>query len=151
MTVKIAALEYRSNFSIPLGQNNRIGFEIGGDIPAANIDLDDYFVYARTPDPVVEVFEELLYRHLQAELPDDYLDGEYGIKSASTLRARLFTERDTFVELVRAGEGVVRDLLGIFQQAYFRAYRQRGSKVESQVGRRGGTRLVRDRQGIDAF
>lgn len=128
-TLKIASLEYRSNFSIPLEQNNLLGFELGGDI-AANLDLDDYYVYERTPDQVIEAFLELLFRHVVAELPEDYLKDDYGIASSAALRARLFTEPATFLELVRAGEGVVRDFLGVFSSSYFRAGRQGKKKID---------------------
>jgi hypothetical protein len=47
------------------------------------------------------------------------------------MRKALFTERDTFVELVRAAEGVVRDFISIFNRAFFLA--QRGGRVNIDV------------------
>lgn len=129
VTLKIASLEYRSRFSVPLEANNLIGFEVGGDI-AANIDLDDYYVYERTPDRVIEAFLELLYRHVVAELPEGYLEGEHGITTGISFRARLFTEPATFIEAVRAGEGVVRDFLGIVGSAFFRGQRAGRPKID---------------------
>ncbi len=129
MVLKIAALEYRSTFSIPVGNNNVVGFEVGGDI-VANLDLDDYYVHARTPDRVEGSFEELLFKHLDAALPDDYLKETLGIRRAADLRSALFTERATFVELVRAGEGVIRDFLGVFAKAYTRAAREGKRKID---------------------
>lgn len=128
LTLKIASLEYRSRFSMPLERNNLIGFEVGSDI-AANIDLDDYYVYERTPDRVVDAFLELLYRHVVAELPDEYLE-KLSIKTAVAFRTSLFTEPATFVEAVRAGEGVVRDFLGIVGSAFFRAERSGKAKID---------------------
>lgn len=129
MTLKLAALEYRSTFSIPLRQNNLIGFELGGDI-AANMDLDDYYVHERTPTQVEGSFQQLLFKHLVAALPDGYLETEYNIKDPSGLRKALFTEYKTFVEVVRAGEGVIRDFLGVFEKAYHRAVREGRTKID---------------------
>jgi hypothetical protein len=129
IVLKVAALEYRSVFSIPVGNNNVVGFELGGDI-AANMDLDDYYVHARTPSRVEDSFEELLYRHLGAALPDGYLERTFAIRRSIELRSALFTERATFVELVRAGEGVIRDFLGIFAKAYSRATREGRRKID---------------------
>lgn len=70
MTIKIASLEYRSRFSVQVGDNNIVGFEVGPDI-AANLDLDDYYVYERNREQVTASFLELLYQHLRAELPEN--------------------------------------------------------------------------------
>lgn len=129
VTIKIATLEYRSTFSLPLSNNNQLGFELGGDV-AADLDLDDYYVHARTPTPVEQSFSELLFKHLDAELPEGYLGSKYGIRGPNDLRSRMFTESATFVELVRAGEGVIRDFLGIFSKAYFRARREGRAKID---------------------
>lgn len=67
VTVKIASLEYRSNFSEPLERNNVVGFELGADISSV-IELDDYFVYDRNTERTVEMFAELLLRHVAAEV-----------------------------------------------------------------------------------
>lgn len=119
VTVKIASLEYRSRFSLPTGSGNVIGFELGPDI-TANLDLDDYYVYERAPDQVEDIFRALLFKHVSSGLDAEALD-EHGIRDATSFRSRLFTEKATFVELVRAGEGVVRDFLGIFGAAFFKA------------------------------
>ncbi|MBO0822265.1 MAG: hypothetical protein J2P27_00205 [Actinobacteria bacterium] len=119
VTVKIASLEYRSRFSLPVEGGNLVGFELGPDI-TANLDLDDYYVYERNPDQVEDIFRELLFKHVSSGLDAEALD-EHGIRDSTSFRSRLFTERATFVELVRAGEGVVRDFLGIFGAAFFKA------------------------------
>ena len=49
VTIKIAALEYRSNFSIQQEKNNNLGFELGSDI-STNLDLDDYYVFDSNPE-----------------------------------------------------------------------------------------------------
>lgn len=128
VTVKIAALEYRSRFSIPNESGGVIGFELGPDI-SANLDLDDYYVYDRNPDRVVDLFLEVLMKHLEAELPDKFLASQ-NVTTPGGFQRNLFTERATFVELVRAGEGVVRDFIGVFTQAFFRAVREGKQKIE---------------------
>lgn len=129
ITVKVGSLEYRSRFSLPQpGGGNVVGFELGPDI-TANLDLDDYYVYERNQDRVEDIFAELLYKHVGASLENGVL-ADYSIKDANGFRNRLFTERATFVELVRAGEGVVRDFLGIFVQAFFKAKGAGRKKVD---------------------
>ncbi|MBM7519970.1 ORC-CDC6 family AAA ATPase [Nocardioides nitrophenolicus] len=129
ITVKIGSLEYRSRFSLPQPDGgNVVGFELGPDI-TANLDLDDYYVYERNPDRVEEIFAAVLFKHVTSGLDQAFLD-EYGIREATAFRSRVFTERATFVELVRAGEGVVRDFLGIFGSAFFRANRSGRKKID---------------------
>jgi hypothetical protein len=126
--VKIASLEYRSNFVIGVTRGNPIGFELGSDI-TANLDLDDYYVYDRNAGQVVDIFLELLHKHVLSELPFHVVPGK-DISAPTQLRSRLFTEPETFVELVRSGEGVVRDFLGIFSSAFFRAQRSGRQKID---------------------
>lgn len=128
VTVKIGSLEYRSRFTLGVKSGNPIGFELGPDI-TANLDLDDYYVYERNPERVTDIFHELLYRHVRSGLHDDLLS-RYSVKDANSFRTRLFTERDTFIELVRAGEGVVRDFLGIFASAFFKAKSTGRQKID---------------------
>jgi hypothetical protein len=147
VTIKIASLEYRSNFMEPLGQNNVLGFEMGADI-SSTIELDDYFVYDRNTERTVEMFGELLYRHISAEadaqvevdapaqlaiLPDKgYLAG-HGIGDADTLIRRLFSSPDAFNELVRAGEGVARDFINIFSSAFFSSVRRGRPSIDMKA------------------
>lgn len=129
VTVKIGSLEYRSRFTLGVEAGNPIGFELGADI-TANLDLDDYYVYERNPNRVTDIFCEVLLKHVLPGLPQ--VDGlqSYGVKDATSFQTRLFTERDTFVELVRAGEGVVRDFLGIFASAFFKAKNNGRQKID---------------------
>lgn len=129
VTVKIASLEYRSKFALTVGPTGDIiGFELGADI-GANLDLDDYYVYERNPDNVESIFQELLYKHVASGVQEGGL-AQYSVRDANSFRSRLFTERATFVELVRAGEGVVRDFLGIFSAAYFKARSAGRGKID---------------------
>src|SRR5262249_26541677 len=58
-----------------------------------------------------------------SELPDDYLVKVHGIATPLDLVARLFDKNGTFADLVRAGQGVVRDFLGIYKHAFFHGLR----------------------------
>lgn len=117
VTLKIATLDYRSTFGTPLPDGKMLGFEVGSDI-SSTLDLDDFFVYDRNPRGVCQAFAEILFRHLRAELPAGYLADALGVDSPAALLDALFTSADTFTELVRAAEGVVRDFLNVFQMAF---------------------------------
>jgi hypothetical protein len=127
VTVKIASLEYRSDFGHP-SPTGLIGFEMGADVSAA-LDIDDYYVYDRNPERITNAFSDMLFKHLRNELSPSYLD-ELGIKDGLELASRLFSERAVFEELVRASEGVARDLINIFSKAYFIAHRKGKEKIE---------------------
>jgi len=127
--LKIATLEYRSQFFTQAIDNRRIGFDLGSDI-SATIDLDDCYVYDRNPELITSIMSDVLYKHINSELPKDHLETKYDIKSADQLVSRLFTQRPTFEELVRASEGVIRDLLNIFSIAYFDSKRSSKSNIE---------------------
>jgi hypothetical protein len=128
VAVKIATLEYRTNFREDRdAHNNVIGFELGADVSTA-LELDEYFVFYGQKSKVPDHFAELLYRHITREVDlqagaDAYLARTYGISERSQLVAGLFTSRKTFLELVRAGEGVARDFINVFSKAYFGSVR----------------------------
>ncbi|HYL46489.1 MAG TPA: hypothetical protein VEU52_05645, partial [Candidatus Limnocylindrales bacterium] len=128
VTVKIASLEHRSVFRIT-GTHGLIGFELGADI-SAGIDIDDYYVFDRNPERITEAFGDMLVRHIRNELPPNYLENHLGVRNSKDLGSKLFTERAVFQELVRASEGVARDLINIFITAYFSAHRKGTEKIE---------------------
>jgi hypothetical protein len=97
-----------------------------------DIDLDLYYVYDRSPQTVSKSFEDILSRHIESGLPKHYLLNEFDIKENSFFIKKMFSRRGkSFRELVRAGEGVARDLLNIFGLAYFECIRNNCSQVES--------------------
>lgn len=127
--VKIASLEYRSNFLIR-SNTGLTGMEVGSDI-ATGLDLDDYYVFDRNPDQVTDAFKEMLYKHLRSELPENYLENAHNIYDADRLITSLFANSTTsFRELVRAAEGVARDLINIFTRAFFSAQRKGRDKID---------------------
>jgi hypothetical protein len=131
ITIKIAALEYRSNFTIQQEKNNHIGFELGSDI-STNLDLDDYYVYDRNPEAISTNFSEILYRHIDNELQENYLLTTFGIKNGSDFIRTILTDSNNFQELVRASEGVIRDMLNIFTLAFFDSQRQGKNKIDKK-------------------
>lgn len=127
VAVKIASLEYRSDFSITT-PNGVVGFEMGADI-SAFLDIDDYYVYDRNPEGITDAFADMLVKHLNNELPEGYLE-QLGVKTGPEFASKVFTERKAFQELVRASEGVARDLINIFSKAYFVGHRKGKDKIE---------------------
>jgi len=130
-TLKIAALEYRSRFNIFI-KDTPIGFEVGADIATAP-DLDDYYVFDRNSDKLTTLYADMLLRHMEVDLSDDYMKTTYSISTGSHLASRMFTERATFVELARAAEGVVRDLINIFTAAFFHAQRRGRDTIDRKA------------------
>jgi hypothetical protein len=126
--IKIASLEYRSRFTLQHGSTT-YGLEVGSDISTA-IDIDDYYVFDRNPNNVTDAFSEILFKHIQSEVPEDYLKSKYNVNSGSSLVSKMFTSKATFQELVRASEGVVRDLINIFISAFFDSQRKSRDKIE---------------------
>jgi len=131
VVIKIASLEYRSSFRLDSARG-LIGFEIGADVSAA-IDIDDYYVYDRNPARITEAFADILYKHIQTEVPDDYLDSVFQVTSGTTLTRKLFSDLPVFQELVRASEGVARDLINIFSHAYFSAHRRGKERIDKSA------------------
>lgn len=130
VVIKIGSLEYRSSFGIRKG-TNIIGFELGSDV-AAMLDVDDYYVYDRDPYVVTNQFGDILYKHLTAELPADYLKSKFGVYSAGKMVDKMFADLKAFEELARASEGIVRDSINIFTGAYFAAQRRGKKEIDKR-------------------
>ncbi|HLF79760.1 MAG TPA: hypothetical protein VJB57_19940 [Dehalococcoidia bacterium] len=128
VTIKIATLEFRSRFvSFNRDGIKEFGLELGGDIES--LDLDDFYVYDRDPAGTEATFADVLYRHVNAALDDpNYLRDRYGVESASDFVTVFFTE-NAFKELVRAAEGVARDLLQVFGRSYTHSWRNGAARV----------------------
>ena len=132
VSIKIGALEYRSNFTIPRDKHNYIGFELGSDI-SANLDIDDYYVFDRNPDKITDTFVQILHKHLKSELEEDYLKDVYDITTDNKLLQQFFTGKPAFRELVRASEGVIRDFINIFTLSFFDAQRSGKTSIEKRT------------------
>ncbi|WP_428567735.1 MAG: hypothetical protein ACP59X_08355 [Solidesulfovibrio sp. DCME] len=130
VVVKIASLEYRSEFNMPF-KGGLLGFEPGADISIA-LDIDDYYVYDRSPEQISNLFLDIVYRHIKSELPTGYLDEEYGIDTSQGLAWCIFTTEKVYNELARAAEGVVRDLINIFTIAFFDTVRRGRERIDQR-------------------
>ena len=125
--VKLLALNYQCQLS-KQSDEGIIGIQRGADIPDV-LDFDSYLIYDENPDLVTGFFSEVLYNHLGAELLWD-------LKVTREEKAKrivdIFTQQNSFIELVRAAEGNCRDFLCIFSKAFWEGYRQqRGAKAIS--------------------
>ncbi|QXI44925.1 hypothetical protein HU734_009200 [Pseudomonas wayambapalatensis] len=114
VTVKIGAIEQRTNFRISDGAGSYVGVEVGADM-TANTNLDDFMVFDNDQVRASDFFEKLIYKHLAAELPEGFLTSS---KPSNELMRRMFTQSaNTFGEFVRAAEGVPRDAINILINA----------------------------------
>lgn len=118
ITVKIAAIEHRSNLQIHGYDNDYVGIEIGADAQA-NLNLDDFMVFDNDQHRAKAFFQDLLFKHFRAS---ENLAPEDGPQTAAEFVRRAFTQITAFEELVRAVEGVPRDAINIAEIAAQRAY-----------------------------
>ena len=138
ITVKIAAIEQRSNFKIG-SHEDYTGIEIGADA-SADVDLDDYMVFDNNADRALEFFQELLFKHYASEgtTKPEFHD------SADLIQAA-FTQRNAFEDFVRAAEGVPRDAFNVLSIAAQRSLNDRISVSVVRVAAR--TWFQRDKEG----
>ena len=127
ITVKIAAIEHRSLFSLRKSRGEYIGIELGADL-AADLNLDDFLVFESDGAKALTFFKHLLYKHVKAAetAPSE-------VTSPDNLVQRLFTQLPVFEEFVRAVEGVPRDALNLMTKIVGRAW---GGKISVQHVRR---------------
>jgi len=118
-TIKIAAIEQRTNLCIYDSFSNRIGIEIGADI-AASQNLDEYMVFDNDESLAKDFFELLFYQHFINIAPPETLDSLKILNSEILINAA-FSQINTFYEFVRAAEGVPRDAINILGIAAMKA------------------------------
>ncbi|GAA0872182.1 hypothetical protein GCM10009117_13290 [Gangjinia marincola] len=106
ITVKIAAIEQRTNLSLFDANHTRIGIEEGADISTSQ-NLDEYMVFDNDEGKSLEFFKELLFHHFNG------INDSANIIDSNDLINRAFTQSNTFHEFVRASEGVPRDAINI--------------------------------------
>jgi hypothetical protein len=109
VSVKIGAIEQRSNFSTSDGVGGYVGFELGADI-FADLELDEFMVFGNDEDTAKAFFAELLFRHVSSFLPEEHARD---VTTADEFVRLAFTQRNAFAEFVRAVEGVPRDAINI--------------------------------------
>ncbi len=116
ITVKIAAIEQRTNLRILGSRGDYIGIELGADA-SANVSLDDFMVFENDPSRATQFYKQLIFKHYAS-----LADPDTEIHSSSRLISAAFTQQNTFEEFVRAAEGVPRDALNILSLAAERAW-----------------------------
>lgn len=137
LTVKIAAIEQRSNFK--LGSSAEYtGIEVGADA-SADVDLDDYMVFDNNADRAIEFFEQLIFKHYSSEMNEkpEFEDAESLIQAA-------FTQRNAFEDFVRSAEGVPRDAFNILSISAQRSLQEKISIPTVRVAAR--TWFQRDKE-----
>jgi hypothetical protein len=123
ITVKIAAIEHRSHFTIMRGRGEYIGVELGADM-AADLNLDDFLVFENNQGKATHFFKNLIFKHY-ATAEDAIAE----IDNADKLIQLAFTQTPVFEEMVRAVEGVPRDALNLAAKIASRAF---GQKIAMQ-------------------
>ena len=118
ISVKIAAIEHRSNFKLDLDYGKYIGCELGADISVA-LNLDDYLVFDANAERATSFFRNLITNHVIALGQEIGFEFENAVQHS--LMSYAFTQDNVFVELVKASEGVPRDAMHILANAAQRA------------------------------
>ena len=108
-TLKIGAIEKRSNFIESDGKGGYLGFELGADI-SADMRLDDFMVFGNDVNESRSFFADLFSKHINNILSEQDLPL---IESSQAFIDSAFTQNAAFDDLVRAGEGNPRDALNI--------------------------------------
>jgi len=110
VSVKIAAIEQRSQFGISALRGDYIGIEVGADM-TADLNLDDFMVFDNDSSRSVSFFRKLIFNHYRSALEES---GEQSSASDEEAFVRLaFTQRNALEEVARAAEGVPRDAINL--------------------------------------
>jgi hypothetical protein len=88
VTVKVAAIEHRSQFGTPLARNTTRGFDLNADIFTVSALDETYFFWDRNPEQVESRLADLLYRHVAVEAALDAAKRSPGAHLPSVARAR---------------------------------------------------------------
>lgn len=123
ISVKVAAIEHRSNFSFLKERGEYVGLELGADV-AADLNLDDFLVFDNNQQKAVTFFTTLLYRHYSNSDKASHI-----INRPDDLIQVAFTQWNVFEEFVRAVEGVPRDALNLAAKIATKSY---GQKIAMQ-------------------
>ena len=109
-TVKIAAIEQRTNLQITRSKGDYIGIELGADV-AADLNLDDFMVFDNDADRATDFFRDLLFKHYKSVEEESGIKD--GPKNPQQFIQAVFTQKNPFEELVKAAEGVPRDAINV--------------------------------------
>jgi len=110
VSVKIAAIEQRSQFSIGAVRGDYVGIEVGSDM-TADLNLDDFMVFDNDSSQSVSFFRKLIFNHYRSAQEEN---NEPLLASDEEAFVRLaFTQRNALEEVARAAEGVPRDAINL--------------------------------------
>jgi hypothetical protein len=130
ITVKIAAIEHRTNFAILKDHGEYIGLELGADV-SADLNLDDFLVFDNSQERSSDFISKLIFRHYSKA------NGYHLIFSEpNSLISTIFTQRPVFEEFVRAVEGVPRDALNLIAKVVTKAYGRQIAMNDVRAGAR---------------
>jgi len=138
VTVKIAAVEQRSNLKIGT-HADYTGIEIGADA-SADVDLDDYMVFDNNAERAVQFFQELIFRHYRSQPAS-----KPEFKTSDALVQAAFTQHNAFEDFVKSAEGVPRDAFNVLSIAAQRSLPDKISISTVRVAAR--TWFQRDKEG----
>jgi hypothetical protein len=135
LTVKIAAIEQRTNFKIGEG-SDYTGIEVGADA-SADVDLDDYMVFDNNEDRAVQFFKELVFSHYRSEnMGGSKSQAKPEFENADQLIQAAFTQHNAFDDFVKSAEGVPRDAFNVLSIAAQRGLNERISIPTIRVAAR---------------
>ena len=123
ITLKIAAIEHRSNFALLKERDEYIGLELGADV-SADLNLDEFLVFDNNQEKATSFFKTLLHRHYSSSDK-----AEYAIVTPDDLIQYAFTQWPAFEEFTRAIEGVPRDALNLAAKIAMKSF---GEKISMQ-------------------
>lgn len=110
ITCKIGTIEHRSSFRRVISEYDYLGLELGADV--STINLDELMVFGNNHAASLMFFRDLLFQRLNTILPL-----EDRIANSDALVKSLFTQENSFEEIVLAAEGVPRDFFNILHKA----------------------------------
>ncbi len=116
ITIKIAAIEHRTNFVILKERGEYIGLELGADV-SADLNLDDFLVFDNSQEKSVDFIATLIFKHYITS-PTEHPN----FNNPNHLISGLFTQKPVFDEFVRAVEGVPRDALNLIAKVVTKAF-----------------------------
>ncbi len=135
LTVKIAAIEQRTNFKLGKG-SDYTGIEVGADA-SADVDLDDYMVFDNNEERAVQFFKELVFSNYRSEnvgTNESWPKPEFD--TADDLIQAAFTQHNAFDDFVKSAEGVPRDAFNVLSIAAQRGMDERISIPTIRVAAR---------------
>ena len=109
-SVKIGAIEQRTQFQLSGERGDYTGIEVGADV-TADLNLDDFMVFEHDSKKSVEFFRKLIFNHFNSVQME--AGSSLNITTEAEFTKTAFTQRTVLEEIVRAAEGVPRDAINV--------------------------------------